>query len=532
MILQIVNCSKFFFQPDKGRKNIEKQQEILHNKCKNIDGFQDLIDGSRGLVKHKNVMKRCKLIGDPIDNECNIHLIDYGSTIKVDIDDLYTIDDQDSQFSKNFMQDIFELPIQCIECRLSEIIPSPIKCSSGWSEESTEKFKKFILNKGVEISVNSFVDRVASVRLNVCPAEPETGACLNDHLVISGYAQTSDDSYFCQLDKHRRQKDGRRDTSGNGSIELEDELADLTIAQPPELYLNEEIRLDGPFSPLECGVESIGREPAIRINIETSSVNSVLFDPFPNDGTKKILVAASMSKKDDRVTLHNTTILPHLPGLACLLGLMFSPMAEVRCRTINPRYTSILTGLGCDENRKPHYGEHDCHINVDVELDQNDFQMINELRANMSVIMQTTTGFKFQPISGQKSQEKRGAREKVCQLLLEIASKERRSLGIIGACKDWNWNQNVQKIERQNDQMYPNLPTIEQLKPLSENTKLSLKRNSDELERFANINAKDEHLKCELCEETVETVTELQIHVLKKLHKERLLSIRDDIMLG
>lgn len=536
LILQIVNCSKFFFQPDKGRKNIEKQQAILNIKCKNIESLQDMIDRCRGLVKHEDVIKRCKIIESLENNEFNIHLIDYGSTIKVGIKDLFTINDKDPQFSKTYMEYVFELPIQCIECRLSEIIPSPIKCSSGWSEKSTEEFKKFILNKGLEISVNSFVDRIASVRLNVFPAAPETGACLNDHLVIMGYAQTSDDNYFCQIDKRRRQKEldryGRRDASQSGSIALEDELADFTIAQPPELHLNEEIKLNGPHSPLECGVESIGRDPASGINIEASSVNNVLLDPFPNDGIKKILVAASMSRKDDRITLHNTTILPHLPGLTCLLGLMFSPMAEVRCRTKDPRYTSILTGLGCDENQKPHYGEHDCNINVDIELDQKDFQMINEMRTNMSAIMQTPTCFKFQARSAQKEREKKNARYDVCRLLLEIASRERRSLGIISACKNWNWNKNFQKIVRKEDKMYPNLPTVEQLKPLSEETKLSLKRRADELERSANINAKDQTLWCSLCEEAIETVIDLQLHVKKKLHKERLLSIRDDIMVG
>lgn len=84
------------------------------------------------------------------------------------------------------------------------------------------------------------------------------------------------------------------------------------------------------------------------------------------------------------------------------------------------------------------------------------------------------------------------------------------------------------KSEEYNDAMYPRLVNVEKLMPMSENTRRSKKENAEKLERLGKINARDEVIECRLCEERIETLVDLQIHVGKKLHKERSVRIRDE----
>lgn len=275
--------------------------------------------------------------------------------------------------------------------------------------------------------MNSFVDRIDSVRLVGGPKTPNMCESVNEQLVILGFAQTSDDSYMNQLDHIEREKQSNRNT--RESEKHEDEFGDVGIVPPPEHSLSESVNIEGPFVALESRPKMISRVNCTDVVVEASSVNHVLIDPFPNDATKKVLVAASMSQKDERVTLHQTTIMPHLPGMMSLLGLIFSPAAEVHMTTKKDRYTSILFGLGADENQKPHFGEHDLLVNVDVELTQNDFKMINELRGKISMLLKNVPGFKFQP--KMNSVNKVQLRNNICQLLIEISSKHRSPLGVV-----------------------------------------------------------------------------------------------------
>lgn len=449
------------------------------------------------------------------ETQYTVYLVDYGAILEVGFEEFYVCSDDDRQKQK--LNYIFELPPQCFQCRLSEVIPSPIKCPSGWSEKSTEVFKDFITNKTIKICVNSFVDHIASVILFALPSNPGSSEMLNEELVLRNFAQASDDSYMCLLDHNGRRESERRNDKRK---KLENELVDNNVIPPPEDLLVQKVTIDGPYSPLECNAESLSRTFMAQVLIEASSVNSVLFDPYPNDSVKKLLVAASLSKREDRVTLHQTTIMPHLPGMACLLGLMFSPISEVRLSNKKSRYMSILTGLGCDEDRKPFYGEHDCLIYVDVVLDQEDFNLIDNLRGKMSVLMHNQT-------VKRDYNRMETTRNQVCTLLMEIAKKQRSQLGINMEQSDWNWK-SVVKIEQKDEAMYPPLVAVDKLSPLSERTRQDLINHAKELVGLAATNARDEIIWCQLCEERIETVMDLKLHVLKKLHKDRNVIIRDE----
>lgn len=406
---------------------------------------------------------------------------------------------------------VFELPPQCFECRLCEIVPSGINCPSGWSEQATEEFKNFIANRRIEIDVYSFIDRIASVRVIV------TGQLdsLNNNLVQIGLAQKSDEPYSCMI--NHLDRDSSEELKPK---KVEDEMADHCIESPPDLYLTEELELDGPLSPLSAGscLTSLFRARPNETSIDASSVNAILLDPFPNDGIKKVFVAASMSKNDNQVILHQTMIMPNLPGMACLLGLLFSPTAQVLTSIDRTRYTSILTGLGCDQKRKSHYGEHDSLIYVDCTLSKQDIHTVNEIRSYMSMLMQNEPNFKQQNF---KNNTNKNARHDIILQLRKLAKTARTPLGLIMQPSEWDWMFDTMKPT---ERVYPELK-VGKLVEMSEEARRNLKRHAEELERKAATNTRNESLDCRLCEERIENVQELMLHVMKRLHKENFANI-------
>ena len=485
------------------------------------------------IVQHEEILKRGKII-DQCDDHGElflVNLIDTGEIVKVHKTDFYTCDDFDERKRKDSLRFVFEMPPQCFECRLTEVIPSAIKCPTGWSEESTEEFQNFINEKRLEVEVNSFVDRIASVRLFAGPQSQGTSNNLNEHLVLQGFARTSDDSYLNLKYQHERENSR---SQYNEFKQLEDELNDnLFVTPPKDELLNRKMVLEGPKTPLESLARLLLRDKSLRfISTDSSSINHVLIDPYPNDPTQKALVAATMtrSENDTRVTLHQTTLMPNIPGIVCLLTLIFSPTVEVRRATKKDRYSTILAGLGADEKGKPNYGEHDLLLDVDVDLNQEDFKKINELRENMSFVMQNQPGFKYQ----HRTVDHTRTRQRISSLLLEIAQKDRYSLIPIGDSakpSSFNWKAS-EDSKKWSTETYPAHETVERLMPLSETTRRDLQHQFDELKRLAAINAKDEVINSisQLCGETLTTLEELQLHVLKKMHKERMIRIRDETM--
>lgn len=171
--------------------------EILAMGCRKMTTLDDFTS-DYVIINHKEQFKRGRIIERPEEDEIQPKfvclLIDYGMVIEVPFGSFYACAGNDGQVHKS----VFELPPQCYECRLSEVIPSAINCPSGWSETSTEKFKLFIAEKIVTVEINAFVERVASVQLY---AEHEN---LIEYLVLNQFAQRSDDSYIQMFDQLNR----------------------------------------------------------------------------------------------------------------------------------------------------------------------------------------------------------------------------------------------------------------------------------------------------------------------------------------
>lgn len=99
------------------------------------------------------------------------------------------------------------------------------------------------------------------------------------------------------------------------------------------------------------------------------------------DAFEKYMVAATVSQSDGNRSMlvaRETTLMPNIQGFGPLMALLFCPTMEVRRDKTRARNVSIITGLGYDTNRKiPLYEEHDSVFQLDVELNDDDFTMVN-----------------------------------------------------------------------------------------------------------------------------------------------------------
>lgn len=345
-----------------------------------IKEVEDIVDGMNVIVcSYGSGKKRGKVIefvNIPMKPSFVVYFTDYGFQRTISFDELFKC-----------QNDLFDFPPQCFECSLTEIQPSIFKCPTGWSLILIEEFKNLIADSSVTIEIYSFVESIASVTLLV------NGVNVNEHLLAENYAQTCDESYLSKLNHNKRELAQLRNDIMAPEKEFKDmEVIDFDeeIIPPPKDRCRKVVTLDGPYSTLSVNLYAACNANKKRVTVEPSSVNHIVLDNNPNSGILKLYVAASVSKskEDDHLILRQTTAMPQIPGFGTLMVLLFSSFAEIRSDKNRERYTTILGGLGYDENTfNSHFPQHDTVVNVDVELDEHDFSLINDLRYGMSQIM-------------------------------------------------------------------------------------------------------------------------------------------------
>uniref|UniRef100_A0A1A9UIK5 Probable ATP-dependent RNA helicase spindle-E n=1 Tax=Glossina austeni TaxID=7395 RepID=A0A1A9UIK5_GLOAU len=173
--------------------------------------------------------------------------------------------------------------------------------------------------------------------------------------------------------------------------------AEIDVDHPPPTELcNKVIKLHGPYSPLEttiCSVTNAGCLKSVRI--EGNSVNAVLIDTDPQDVHERLIVAADIAENvsNNVIIARDTTLMPNIHGFAALVTMIFCPTMQIQRNTTHTKYVNILAGLGHDEYTfKPLYDEHDLILNLDAEFDTEDIQLINHLRYSMDAILYTEPG--------------------------------------------------------------------------------------------------------------------------------------------
>ena len=129
--------------------------------------------------------------------------------------------------------------------------------------------------------------------------------------------------------------------------------------------------LDVPKSPLEFTLKSLANIASDRIvNIENSSVNSILLDNDPDNPYKGLLVSNVVQNQQDTVLrLRNTTLLPNIKGLTSLICMMFAPKIELRSNSHGTRYVRALCGLGANKKtKKALLPAHDLEVYFDTDF--------------------------------------------------------------------------------------------------------------------------------------------------------------------
>lgn len=490
---------------------------------------QHIAQGSRILVLYDNSVRRAKVLEvlgnrQDQDRQYEVYLIDLGTMVEVSQTDVFEMDGKSQEATENLMETIFGFPPQCYECRLSSLIPSPIKCPNGWSAESKRQFFSFILNKNHGIKINSFVDCIASVEVYVEDHQEYT-INLNDTLIFEGLAIPSDDSYLQQCDQISRENIQTNETLNYETYE--DEFAEEAMFPPANCWLVQKVKLEGPMTLIECStVDKLASFVSNKsCQVESSSVNSVLMDPYPFDTSTKVLVAASLVDKENHLQLCQTTILPHVPGMATLLSLIFAPTTEIRLNHQKNRVAHILCGLGGLANgdrMKSIFGEHDILVRNDIAIDNKDLEKINLVRSQMSSILQFSADMRPDQCAVM--------RDKVVTALLDLLSEKRRLIPTIdtNADLDKHWKK-VHRIKQEEEIPYPPHFLPENLVPLKSDVRQRLKDNSEN-EMLNFLNGKARTYSCKLCKmQTFDSINELKIHLLTTFHNDRLMQLRDEI---
>ncbi|KAH0620331.1 hypothetical protein JD844_020628, partial [Phrynosoma platyrhinos] len=114
--------------------------------------------------------------------------------------------------------------------------------------------------------------------------------------------------------------------------------------------------------------------------VEKESVNSIVVSDAPENSFQRLLVAASVSVNATGSTmlLRETSLMPHIPGLPALLGMLFAPVIDLRTDENLTRYIGALCGLGWNYMlRTPVFQDHDMELAFDVEINADDITQIN-----------------------------------------------------------------------------------------------------------------------------------------------------------
>lgn len=430
IVTHVKNCSKFWMQPmtELNKKNLEKIGEDLEKVAKfPIRNTIELKMSDLLVVKHSDKLKRAKVISVDSKNQMvKCFIYDFGPTEALPIEQVFKVKDKS----------VFDMPQLCFEASLSEIRPSAIKCPRGkWTAEAVQEFIRRVGGHECQIDVYSVLDDIASVSLSVGEEN------VNKSMVAMGYAQECEES-FPRKDSHfDRIKNQSSDNHWfNAKDEFQqrvDKIATIPVPHPPMRSCTKFLNLNGPLSPMRCKVNPILTKGSSPCSVHPQSVNTVLLYDNPGNSYGCLLVAANCTTTRSETILHETTLMPNLPGLPVLLAMMFAPEVVFKRNDDKTRFEYIKFGLGCSTSRRfAFFPEHDASLPVNIELNEEDFDDINQLRFYMSYLLMTEPGEK---VPGLKKEEKFEMLTGAKKFLMKIVSKKRRILShaVEPTSEDW-----------------------------------------------------------------------------------------------
>ncbi|XP_003705228.2 tudor domain containing 9 protein spindle E isoform X1 [Megachile rotundata] len=461
-----------------------------------------------------------------------VFFIDYGYSSEYRLCDLRRLKNDKS---------ISSIPALAMECVLAKIRPSVVhSLNDDWSEASLNFFWTLINKPGrLYGDIYSIVSNIISLELIHVNEEREE-INVNEVLVDKGFAIRKEEDYFSRFNHNiRMQQADLSDEQCHHYEKLqydEDYIPDVYPDPPPisECYTTAKLR--GPFSPLEVDLIHLtvaGRNK--RVNMALNSVNSALLDSNLEGDYQRLLVAGSVSQNihGSNLTLYNTTLMPHIPGLTSLVVLMFTPFMELRRNSFGTYYVGALCGLGFDPNtRKSIFPEHDIELKFDAEITIDDLQLINRVRHWMNVGMQINQHYE----SSDNMEEMITCQNRIKDALLKLIDKQRKlqSFELIHNFDKWDlYDESLFLRPKQPYLIHNNIYRLHTALRLDEemNEQQELTEHVKYLRSLTNEEPnKQENAKifCKLCKDTIYDIFDLRAHLYSMKHRrnEEILGIR------
>ncbi|XP_014605704.1 PREDICTED: probable ATP-dependent RNA helicase spindle-E [Polistes canadensis] len=451
-------------------------------------------------------------------------LIDIGYTTKIHINEIRKITNAKS---------VINIPALALECVLANIQPSTIHgYKIQWSEEAELKFHELIgNNENIFGEIYSVVNSV--IALTLISVIKDKKFNINEILIDTKLAIVKEESYLSQRNNNIRKNYKNMNTTEILCYEKMqyDDCYDLCndYPDPPEdSECISTVHLRGPFSPLECNLQHLtiaGRDK--KICIENNSVNSVILDNNWEEQQENLLVAGSINQNvaNNSLILHNTTLLPAIPGLISLLVLIFTPRMELRRNSLGSHFIGALCGLGYDSSTKESiFPEHDMEINFDVEITLDDLQDINRLRYWMNIGMQISENIK----GHNNFMEMITCQNKIEAILSKLINKNRKKQNpeMVGNFYKWAlYDESLFLKPYENTMIKNNIYNL--------HWALELKETDDELEELSNHlkelrilasendrNTLNTEICCKFCKATVYGIARLREHLYTSEHKQ------------
>lgn len=465
-----------------------------------------------------NIFYRCQIVSvNP--NFAQVIFVDYGNIQQVPINEVYILPNRPE----------CQIPPLGIECVLYGIQPSRKANPKGvWTEESNLYWKKQTCNVLLHGKVHSVVDNI--INLELFKQDPHVRMnvkSINRMMIEQGYADPAAESFLSKADHEKRCQVYKSENPTMEAIRLSfDKVENYEDFEAPRISKDYNIiYLKGPFSPLEMRmygcIESAGNK---LIDVEGSSVNTVLLNSEPQNYHTRLLVAGYVSQTSEghRLKLRQTTLMPNIPGLPVLLTLLFCPTMQPKLTEDGTRVASILCGLGYDKYmNKPYYPAHDFTLDLDTELTEDEINRINRVRFSLN------QGIKLMAeISNQMSVQDEMLRiqKSLKRDLINLIYSERKVIERTSVKNANVWGKN--NFEAQ--ELKPNISDeTEDVWPLLWFVKLHKKnhphigKNLAELESMAKRLTPATETECLLCRENLLFLHDIRTHLISQDHKER-----------
>nr|XP_016995353.2 probable ATP-dependent RNA helicase spindle-E [Drosophila takahashii] len=529
LITCIVSCGKFYFQPQSFAECIRNMSEIfnasqqLRNHVLNAGA---ITKGMMVLAKRDSQFQRATVIRP--ENQSNrqpmfyVRFIDYGDCALLPMEQLRLMPDE-------LVAQYGDLPPRVFECRLALVQPSMVvSANNRWPAAANDKLKAMAKCGRIDIEVYSLFNNVAAVLIHM------RDGLLNEKLVELKLARRADEDFMSRQDhdfRLRRQETARYTTSAERQQINEEYLRSCQLLQdqdlppPPLDKCNTVVMLKGPYSPLESNMYSTIRVGVWKsVKIDNASVNAVLLDSDPQDQHDQMIVAHTTVESADGqiLTARGTTLMPNIHGFGALMAMLFCPTMQIKCNKAGTKYVSILAGMGCDPvTNEPYYEEHDMVINLDVNILEDDLSLINQMRYNIDSVF---FNFKDENYPAVSVNERVSIYTQLRSMMNRLLSKDRSYIEVNSSNSDYEWEK-TDDVPKQAEPfgkraIFP-MHSITELQEEDMGHLLQLVENCNKLYEWRNFEGVLAPMTCKLCNQLLESVPQLRMHLLTQLHRDR-----------